>query len=65
MRGLLHGTERNKANLIRLTHFFKRPANARIARQSLAAIRRSFKGCNRDRHRFRFLVMANVFGFLL
>ena len=38
MRGFLHRTERNKANLVRLAHFFKRPANARIARQSPAAI---------------------------
>ena len=38
MRGFLHRNERNKADLIGLAHFFKRPANARIARQSLAAI---------------------------
>jgi hypothetical protein len=38
MRGFLHRAERNKANLVGLAHFFKRPANARIARQSLAAI---------------------------
>ena len=38
MRGFLHRTERNKANLVGLAHFFKRPANARITRQSLAAI---------------------------
>src|SRR6478752_7417408 len=38
MRGFLHRTKRNKANLVRLAHFFKRPANARITRQSLAAI---------------------------
>src|SRR5262249_1961324 len=38
MRGLLHRTERNKANLVRLAHFFKRPANARITRQPLASI---------------------------
>ena len=38
MRGFLHRPERNKTNLVRLAHFFKRPANARIARQSLAAI---------------------------
>src|SRR6266851_1649976 len=39
MRGFLHRTERNKANLVGLAHFFKRPANARITYQSLAAIR--------------------------
>ena len=39
MRGFLHCTERNKANLVGLAHFFQRPANARIARQSLAAVR--------------------------
>jgi hypothetical protein len=38
MRGFLHRTKRNQANLVRLAHFFERPANARIARQSLAAI---------------------------
>ena len=38
MRGFLHRTERNKANLVGLAHFFKRPANARITCQSLAAI---------------------------
>ena len=38
MRGLLHRAERHQANPVRLAHFFKRPANARITRQSLAAI---------------------------
>ena len=38
MRGFLHRTEQNKANLVRLAHFFKRPANARITRQPLASI---------------------------
>src|SRR5688572_8953231 len=51
MRGFLHRTERNKANLVGLAHFFKRPANARITRQSLAAIGRPFKGGNDDGHR--------------
>src|SRR6185503_8122186 len=46
MRRLFHRTERKKANLVGLAHFFKRPANARIARQSLAAIGRAFKGGN-------------------
>jgi len=39
VRGFLHRTKRNKANLVGLAHFFKRPANAHITRQSLAAIR--------------------------
>ena len=51
MRGFLHRTERNKAHLVGLAHFFKCPANARITRQSLAAIGRSFKGGNNDGHR--------------
>jgi hypothetical protein len=38
MRGLLHRTKRNKANLVGLAYFLKRPANARITRQSPAAI---------------------------
>jgi hypothetical protein len=33
MRGFLHRTERNKANLVGLAHLFKRPANARITRR--------------------------------
>jgi len=39
MRGFLHRTERNKANFIGLAHFFKRPADARITRQSFAVVR--------------------------
>src|SRR6185436_6284856 len=46
MRGFLHRTKRNRANLVGLADFFKRPANARITRQSLAAIGRAFKGGN-------------------
>ena len=38
MCGFLHRPERNKTNLVRLAHFFKRPAHARITRQPLAAI---------------------------
>jgi ribosomal protein S8E len=38
MRGFLHRPERNKTNLVRLAHFFKRPANAHVTRQSPAAI---------------------------
>src|SRR5260221_14062485 len=51
MRGFLHRAERNKANLIGLAHFLKRPANARITRQSLAPIGRPFKSSNGDGHR--------------
>jgi hypothetical protein len=51
MRGFLHRTERDEANLVGLAHFFKRPTNARITRQSLAPIGRSFKGGNGDGHR--------------
>src|SRR4030095_2061445 len=51
MCGFLHRPERNKTNLVRLAHFLERPANARITRQSLAAIGRPFKGGNRDGHR--------------
>ena len=38
MRRFLHRTERNKTNLVGLADFFKRPANAHIARQSPATI---------------------------
>jgi hypothetical protein len=38
MRGLLQRSERNEANLVGLDRFLERPADARIARQSLAAI---------------------------
>ena len=51
MSGSLQRTERNQANLLGQAHFFQRPANARIPRQSLAAIGRSFKGGNDDGHR--------------
>src|SRR6476660_7345279 len=57
MRGFLHLTERKKSNVIRLAHFFERPANAHIARQSLAAIGRPFKsgdGGGRWRSHLRF-----------
>src|ERR1700692_1596568 len=50
MRGFLHRTERNKTNLVRLAHFFKRPANAHVTRKSLAAIGRPFKGGNSGGH---------------
>jgi hypothetical protein len=51
MRGLRPRTQRNKANLVGLAHLFKRPANARIARQALPAIGRPLKGGDDDRHR--------------
>src|SRR4051795_345091 len=51
MCGFLHRFERHKSNLVRLAHFLQRPANARIARQSLAAIGRPFKGGDHDGHR--------------
>jgi hypothetical protein len=33
IRGFLHRTERNEANLVGLAHLFKCPANARITRR--------------------------------
>ena len=50
MRGFLHLTERKKSNVVRLIYFFKRPANAHVTRQSLAAIGRAFKGGDCDGH---------------
>jgi hypothetical protein len=50
MRGFLLGAERNQAHLIGLAHFFKRPANARIARQASAAIGRPVKSGDDDGH---------------
>ena len=38
MRGLLHRLERDEANLVGLADFLERPANARVARQALAAV---------------------------
>src|SRR3954470_20620675 len=51
MRGFLLRAERDKANLVGLAHLFKRPANARIARQALAAVGRPLKGRDDDGHR--------------
>ena len=48
MRGFHLRAERDKANLVGLAHLFKRPANARIARQALAAIGRPLKGGDDD-----------------
>src|SRR6185312_4367235 len=50
MRGFLHRTEGNKTNVVRLAHFFKRPANAHVTRESLAAIGRPLKGGNGGGH---------------
>src|SRR4051794_10313112 len=47
---LLHRLERNKPDFVRLAHFFQRPANARVTRQSLAAIGRMFEGGNGGDH---------------
>ena len=55
MRGFLHSTERDETNLVRLAHFFKRPANAHVARQAPAAIRRPLEdGNGRDNGDFSF-----------
>ena len=43
MRGFLHLAERKKTNVVRLAHFFKRPANAHVTRESSAAIGRASK----------------------
>src|SRR5262245_18005248 len=43
MRGFLHLAERKKSNIVGLTHFFERPTNAHIARQSPTAIGRACK----------------------
>ena len=51
MRGFLLRAKRDKANLVGLAHLFQRPANARIARQALAAIGRPLKGGDDDGHR--------------
>src|SRR6478736_5718420 len=50
MRRLFHLTERNKTDVIRLAHFFKRPANAHVTRQSLAAIGGPCKGGDGGTH---------------
>jgi len=38
MRGFFHRLERKKTNVVRLAYFFERPADARITRQSFAAV---------------------------
>ena len=51
MRGFHLCLERDKAHLVRLPYLFKRPANARIARQTRAAVGRSLKRGDDDGHR--------------
>ncbi|MET4688569.1 hypothetical protein ABIA13_003014 [Sinorhizobium fredii] len=51
MCGFLHRFERKKTNVVRLAHFFERPANAHVTRQTLASIGRPFKGGNCNSHR--------------
>src|SRR5271166_382083 len=60
MRGFLLRAEREEADLVGLAHLFKRPANARIARQALAAIGRPLKGGDDDGHRETPLRFASV-----
>jgi hypothetical protein len=48
--GFLHLGERNEPNVIWLAGFFQRPANAHVARQSLAAIGRPLKRGNNRGH---------------
>ena len=60
MRGFHLRTERDKANLVGLAHLLQRPANARIARQALAAIGRPLKGGDDDRHRETPIRFASV-----
>src|ERR671933_2172466 len=60
MRGFLLGAERDKADLVGLANLFKRPANARIARQALAAIGRPLEGGDDDGHRETPLSFAAV-----
>ena len=50
MCGRLHRMERDEANFVGLAHFFERPANARVTRQSLAAIGRPFEGGDDGSH---------------
>ena len=38
MRRFLHRAERNQTHLVRLAHFFQRPAHARIASEAFAAV---------------------------
>src|SRR3954467_5377573 len=60
MRGFRFLTQGNQANLVGLAHLFKRPANARIARQAHAAVGRPFKGGDDDGHRETLLRFSSV-----
>ena len=44
--GFLHRLERNKTNVVRLSHFFECPTDGRVTRQSPAAIGRAFERGN-------------------
>ena len=58
MRRLFHRLERHQTHLVRLAHFLQRPAHARIARQTLATIRRVFESGDSDGHQ---LFSARIF----
>src|SRR5205823_11005032 len=51
MRGFLHLFERQKTNVVSLAHFFERPTNAHVPRQSPATIGRLLKGGDGGVHR--------------
>src|SRR3569833_1729596 len=51
VRRLLLGRERNETNVISLAGFLERPVYARIARQALPAIGRTFESGDGDGHR--------------
>jgi hypothetical protein len=51
MCGLVHRTEGKQAKVVGLVHFFERPANAHVTRQSPAASGGPFKGSDGDGHR--------------
>src|SRR6202042_414544 len=51
MRGFRLCLKRDKAHLVGLPYLFKRPANARIAREAQAAVGRSVKRGDDDGHR--------------
>src|SRR5947199_98349 len=51
MRGFLHVFEHQKTNVVSLAHFFERPTNAHVPRQSPATIGRLLKGGDGGVHR--------------
>src|SRR3954451_4888316 len=51
MRGFLLGTQRDRANVVRLAHLFERPANPRVAREAGAAVGRPVPRGDSDGHR--------------